>query len=380
MAEAIDAIQERQRVELNQAFFRARELQRAGQLVEAQRLYEQILLRFPHHSESLTLLASISYQRGDELQGQAYIERAIEVLRLILVQMPTAYGAQALLANLLLTRGQRAEAERICSTLQLQLNPIRSDPQTFVQRRQAASFAGLPPMLINTLPKSASESIWNRLAEGLGMAQAHVSIGLFPDCCVVGSRAQALGQGGLIMKEHIPATPHNLSTLAANGVKRIVFHVRDPRQATLSWAHFVRDDVSMRLMAPIWRRIIPGKAVLEQDLAAAIDWSVERYLPLLVEVIEGWQAVERDRPHGIEVLFMEFETFRRDETDYLDRVLAFYGIPKDKWQAGRSDEAEVVHLRKGEIDEWRRVFSPAQAAAAAAGLPDALAERFGWTR
>ena len=49
----------------------------------------------------------------------------------------------------------------------------------------------------------------------------------------------------------------------------------------------------------------------------------------------------------------------------------------DEWQAGRSEAAEVVHLRKGEIDEWRRVFSPAQAQAAAARLPDVMVERFG---
>lgn len=375
-----DAIQERHRVELNQAFFHARKLQSEGQLDEATRIYEQILLRFPRHAESLTLLASTCYQRGDDVQGEAYMERAVEVLRLILADQPSSYGAQALLANLLLARGQRAEAERICASLQLQLNPIRANPQEFVQRRQAATLAGLPPMLINTLPKSASESIWNRLAQGLNMAQAHVSIGLFPDCCVVGSRALALGQGGLIMKEHLPATPHNLATLANAGVRKVVFHVRDPRQATLSWAHFVRDDVSMRLMAPVWRRIVPARGVLQQDLAAAIDWSIERYLPLLLGVVEGWLEVERSRPHGMQVLFMDFETYRRDEQDYLDQVLAFYGIAKDKWQAGQSEAAEVVHLRKGEIDEWRRVFSPAQAQAAAARLPDRMVERFGWTR
>ena len=378
-----DATQDRppeRRIDLNEAFMQARGLQGAGRLPEAQRIYEQILLRVPHHAESMTLLASICYQRGQDLQGQAYLDRAIEVLGQALREMPNSQATQALLANLLLARGRQAEAETICATLQLQLNPIRATPETFVARRQQSLLAGLPPMLFNTLPKSASESIWNRLAEGLGMAQAHVSIGLFPDCCVLGPRAQALGQGGLIVKEHLPATPHNLAMLAQSGVRRVVFHVRDPRQATLSWAHFVRDDVSMRLMAPIWRRIVPHAEVLKRDLAAAIDWSIERYLPLLLEVIEGWMAVEAAGSHGIEVLFMDFEAFRRDEAAYLDRFLAFYGIARDKWQAGRSDDAEIVHLRRGEVDEWRRVFTPAQAAAAADRLPEAMVARFGWIR
>lgn len=367
------------KLDLQQAFAYARDLQAAGRLDEAAEIYEKILVRLPHHAESLTLMASISYQRDDELQGAAYVDRAIEVLGETLRQQPHAVSTQALLANLLLARGRRTEAEAICAGMQLQFNPIRATPQQFVERRQTAMLSGLPPMLINTLPKSASESIWNRVAEGLGLPQAHVSIGLFPDCCVIGPRAQMLGQGGLIVKEHIAATPHNLATLARHGMKRIVFHVRDPRQATLSWAHFVRDDVSMRLMAPIWRRLVPGPAVLQQDLAAAIDWSIARYLPLLTEMIEGWIEVERSGAEGIKVLFMDFETFRRSEEGYLERVLDFYGIPRERWQASRSEQAEVVHLRKGEIDEWRRVFTPEQQAAAWAAIPAALSDRFGWT-
>ena len=242
-----------------------------------------------------------------------------------------------------------------------------------------AALAGLPPMIVNTLPKSASESIWNQLAEGLGLGQAHISLGLFPDCCVLGPRAQALGQGGVITKEHIPATDHNLRMLAENGVKRLVFHQRDPRQATLSWAHFVRDDVSMRLMAPLWRRIVPPASVLRQgELAPVVDWAIEHYLPLLVAFVEGWLEVERSGAHGMEVLFMDFETFRRTPEAYRDRVLAFHEIDPARFRRTEAEEAQVVHLRKGEIEEWRRVFTPAQQERAFAALPPALAERFGW--
>ena len=119
---------ERQRIDLNEAFMQARGLQGAGRLPEAQRIYEQILLRVPHHAESMTLLASICYQRGQDLQGQAYLDRAIEVLGQALREMPNSQATQALLANLLLARGRQAEAEAICATLQLQLNPIRATP------------------------------------------------------------------------------------------------------------------------------------------------------------------------------------------------------------------------------------------------------------
>lgn len=367
-----------QNAELNQAFMQARALQAENRLDEARHIYEQILLRIPHHAESLMLLGSISYQKGDEIQGDAYVERAVAVFREFVRREPNSAAYQGPLANLLLARGKQAESEQICRHLQLQLNPIRMTPQQFVERRSAAILSGLPPMIINTVPKSASESIWNQLAEGLGLAQAHVSIGLFPDCCLVGPRVKALAQGGLIVKEHIPATPYNLEVLAAEKLTRLVFHVRDPRQATLSWAHFVKDDVAMRLMAPIWRRIVPKAEVLAQDLPSVIDWAIDHYLPLIVNFIQGWIEVDAEKRHGLSVLFMDFETFRQTPEAYLEAVLRFYGVPQDRFRAQAAAEAQVVHLRKGEIDEWRGVFTPEQAERAWRAIPPAMAERFGW--
>lgn len=366
--------------DLNQAFQEGRARQAAGELAQAQRIYEQILVRRPYHTESLTLLASVCYQRGDSLQGDAYIERAIAVLGQMRRQYPTNVPVQGQLANLLLARGQAAEAEAICSSMQLALYPIRATPEEFVQRRQSALLSGLPPMLINALPKSASESIWNRLAAGLDMAQAHVSLGLFPDCTLVGPRVAQLAEGGLIAKEHLPASPHNLAMLDRFGVRKMLFHQRDPRQATLSWAHFVKDDVSMRLMAPIWRRIVPPAEVLARDLNAVIDWSIDKYLPLAVDFIAGWAEVADRGDSKLDVLFLDFETFRSEPKAYIDRVLGFYRIAPERYREREGEAAEVVHLRKGAIEEWREVFSAEQARRAWEAIPPALAARFGWMR
>jgi hypothetical protein len=376
---ALADAEKREAKALSEAFQEARSLQAAGELGQAQRIYEQILARRPYHSESLTLLASVCYQRGEAMQGDAYVDRALEVLGQMRRQYPNNVPVQGQQANLLLARGRLAEAEALCAALKLPLYPIRATPEEFVQRRDRALLSGLPPILINALPKSASESLWNRLAAGLDMAQAHVSLGLFPDCTLVGPRVASLAEGGLIAKEHLPAKPHNLAQLERHGVQKLLFHQRDPRQATLSWAHFVKDDVSMRLMAPIWRRIVPPAEVLARDLAAVIDWSIDSYLPLAVDFIAGWAEVA-DRPERkLEVLFLDFETYRTAPRDYIVRVLAFYGIAPDRYREREGEAAEVVHLRKGALQEWREVFTPEQARRAWQRMPEALAARFGWT-
>lgn len=366
-----------------EAYEAGRRFQAAGNLEEAKRHYGQVLIAVPHHAEALIMLASIGYQQGDDVQAEAYLDRAIGIYRQVVAQMPENLGVRAPLVNSLLARGRRDEAEHYIGDLKLPLNPIRATPQAFMQRRKEGIARGLPTMLINTLPKSASESIWNRLAAGLGLAQSHLSLGLFPDCCLVPARLQSAASGGLIAKEHLPATPFNLQQLARHGLTKVVFHQRDPRQATLSWAHFVQGDVSMRLMGPIWRKTVPPAHVLRAPFPELLDWCIDHYLPIAVDFILGWTNLANrpgqptpDRP--IEVLFLTFEQFLAEPERYFERILEFYGIDRAAFAA--EAEAEVVHLRRGLVDEWREAFTPAQQARAWRHIPAELAEAYGWRR
>ncbi len=355
----------------------ARRHQVAGDLEQAKRLYGNILLTVPHHSESLTMLASIAYQQGDDVQAEAYVDRAIEIYQAVLQQMPQNLRVRGPLGNLLLARGRIAEAEQVLTDLMLPLNPIRATPEAFVERRRRGIERGLPSLLINTVPKSASESIWNRLAEGLGLGQCHLSLGLFPDCCLIPARLHSAAEGGLVIKEHIQATAHNRKHLAAAGFTKMVFHVRDPRQAVLSWAHFVHDDVAMRLMGPVWRKIVPPAGILRAELPVLIDWSIETYLPLLIDFMLGWTQLPQEEQPEIDVLFLTFEQFRTEPERYFAQILSFYDI--DPAHFASEAEAEVVHLRKGLTEEWRDVFTAEQKARAWQLIPRDLADAFGWT-
>ena len=358
------------------AFDAARNLQAAGSLDEAKKIYGQILIGIPHHAQSLTMLSSIAYQQGEEAQAEAYLDRAIAIYQEVLTSMPRNINVRGPLVNLLLARDRSAEAHALCDELLVPLNPIRATAEEFMRRRREGKARSLPLMLLNTLPKSASESIWNLLAEGLDIAQSHLSIGLFPDCSLLPARVQSAAEGGLIAKEHIPATSHNIEILTEFGVNRVAFHVRDPRQAALSWAHFVRDDVSMRLMAPIWRKVVPPRAVLEGAFPELLDWCIERYLTIQIDFIQAWLDAADDPNVALEVRFLSFERFLAEPEDYFAELLDFYGIDRARFAAER--EAEVVHLRKGQTDEWREVFNSAQQSLAWRMLPPAMAERFGW--
>lgn len=365
-----------QKISPTQAFELARRLQGDGKLDDARKLYERLLHLQPNQPGALTMLASITYQKGQDVQADAYLKRANALYADMLRHNPNDLQVRSALVNQLLARGERDAAQDYARELPLQMNPVRSDPAGFARLREQAVQQGRQPMLINTVPKSASETIWNRLAAGLGMAQSHVSIGLFPECTVLPYRMQTFVQGGIIAKEHLPATPYNVRQLREAGIKRMIFHVRDPRQATLSWAHFVQDDVSMRLLAPIWRQVVPKAQVLNQGLSATLDWAIDVYLPQLLKFMTDWDALGRDPDQDFEVKFLSFEYFRRQGDAYFEDVLDFYGIRRESFEPGA--ESEDVHYRKGELEEWREVFTRAQARRAWDQIPQELAERFGW--
>lgn len=362
---------------LNEALDLGRRRHQAGALADAQKLYELVLEAQPNNTDALTLLASIAFRLGEEEKGREVLDQAIELYANTVRQRPWEMGALAPLVNFLLARDRIAEAEEKIRKLEFPLIPVRASEEAFEERRRRAIAAGRRSMVMTTVPKSASESIWNKLAEGLDLGQCHLALGLFPDCCLMPSRVKIAAEGGLIVKEHILATPHNLQTLRAHGMDRVVVQLRDPRQALLSWVHFVRDDVNQRLLAPLWRKIVPAPEVFHQPLEQQIDWGIERYLPYLVDFAGGWKVAGDDEDTGVQVHFATFEHFRTDPEAYVAQILDFYDIDK---AAFRSDaEAEVVHLRKGQIDEWRDVFTPAQKAAAWAQIPEEMAAQHGWT-
>ncbi len=355
----------------------ARGHQAAGELTRAQALYREVLRSAPGQPDALTMLASVGYQLGDDAGAAAQVDAAIAAYRRMLLSAPNNHGVRAALANLLLARQRRAEAEAVIAKAAVAFNPIRASQAEFDARRRRGRERGLPGILINALPKSASESIWNRLAQGLGIAQGHISIGLFPDCLAVPYRVREFSRGGMAAKEHLPATTHNVAALAEAGVERVIVHVRDPRQALLSWAHFLEGDVRKRLLAPLWRKTTPPADFFRQPFATQLDWHIEHYLPIIVRFIDDWVEAGGSPAAGISVKFLTFEAFKADASGYFDELLAFFGIDPVLYAA--EAEAEAIHLRKGAVDEWRGVFTAEQAARIWQRIPARLAEMFSWS-
>ncbi len=239
--------------------------------------------------------------------------------------------------------------------------------------------AGLPPMLITTMPKSGTYFITRLLTQGLSIESRIVSNQYFPYDVIRQPELRVLAQNSMVSQDHFGASKINLVHIARH-VDRMVVHVRDPRQALLSYVHFLgtpqfrlKEEETLLFIYPP----MPDD-FYRLDFEARIDWAIENWLPLLIEWTEEWVAVAEamDRPL---IKFTRYEDLVADPEHFIHDVLHFFGVSVDRYVPARVEHDQGIHFRKGEVAEWRATLTEKQAATATGKIPPALAQRFGWT-
>jgi hypothetical protein len=215
--------------------------------------------------------------------------------------------------------------------------------------------------------------------QGLFIDSRIVSHQYFPYDVIRQPELRAFALGNVVSQDHFGASKINLVHIARH-VDRLVVHVRDPRQAMLSYVHYLatarfrRDEDETRLF------IYPPMPdnFYQLELEARIDWAIDNWLPLLVEWTEEWVAAA-DVPDGPRIKFTRYEDLVADRDRFVRDVLEFFRIPVERYVPPCIEPDEEIHFRKGEVAEWMITLTAKQAAAASARIPPALASQFGWS-
>lgn len=250
----------------------------------------------------------------------------------------------------------------------------------FVALQDAAIERDIPGILLITMPKSGSLYLLARFARGLGIPICHASLDLFPVDHVVPAWAENLARGGAIAQEHLDASPENTNALKQAGFGKVVVHVRDPRQATLSWLHHV--DTTVGDLLHLRQLISPPipESYDELNFSQKIDWQIENHLPLLIDWSRQWMEFANSSGSGIEILFTRYEDFRTGETAFIHSIVEHFGISAEKFDfAPLNASGGSLHRRKGQSDEWRGRFSADQQRKAQKLVSEDLCTYFGWT-
>lgn len=238
----------------------------------------------------------------------------------------------------------------------------------------------LPSIYLNTLPKSGSMYLFESLKKGLGLQYEQTSSRIyFTEDRIIYEAMLRLAQGGCISQEHLPAHPWNLYVLKKTLPKMIV-HVRDPRQACLSWAHHCQNYFQTGQTRVI-EMYLPANLpqFFEQSLTEQLDWHLRQYYPLLIDFIQGWMQCKEEETWGDQILLTRYQDFAEDNQATLQQILSFYEIDPDDFDAPvQGPQAGRRHFRKGQKDEWRSVFTTEQIEWANERLTPELRRYFNW--
>jgi hypothetical protein len=244
------------------------------------------------------------------------------------------------------------------------LRPFR--PQT---RRES--------ILLNTMPKSGSVYVLKSLAKILELRTMYIGnqYGLIDQIDV--RDALIFNAGSFVSTNHLAPSPENLQILQHLNLK-MVLHLRDPRQALLSWVHHLHyitggSDRSEQLLYFTPR---PPFGYFEFPLSRQIDWQIENYMPQLVAWATRWVEIA-DRG-TIPILITQQNDLRLEEKAFFDAILAFYQIDLDYDLPNIAKTLDETHFRKADPMEWRQTFTPDQAIRATSLISDSLSTRFGW--
>lgn len=233
----------------------------------------------------------------------------------------------------------------------------------------------IPGILFNTLPKSGSIYVSAYLREALGLQLKEVALGYFPRDVANWQAIKELRSGGLIAQTHLDASQANLQIFEYY-LDRWIVHVRDPRQAMLSWVHHLARYYKTRGEPAFEACPAAPPEYYGYSLEKQIGWQLEVYLPQAVQWIADW--VRYAETMRARVLITAFEDLVRSEPVFIRTILDFYGIPHRLLGQAQVKKTEAAHFRAGRVDEWAEVFTPDQARRATALIPAELMSRFGW--
>ena len=337
---------------------------------KARRSLAHVLMELGRAEEAVALFRDLAFR--DDAQAEDWVSlghaasavadgrassRAFRVAILNYIEQVARERGLAEIAQRAQRLGQRgARAERIAA--------LSDCPKT-------------PPMLVVTLPKSGSIYLHRALRDGLGKREIpHNVAGRLPHVGIeLTALPRLIGARGIIVAHYSPSQP-NIAEIGTR-LDRMIVHVRDPRQAMISWCHFLPAYAAGTDPAEAALYGLPeGFGTWEES--AQLDWLIDHHFALWVDWIQGWHQATSEGWLSTRVLFTRHEDLVADRVKFFERILRFYDIDPILFKAPPLPHRGEANFRSGETQEWRRVMTPEQQARVNALLPRRLADVFDW--
>lgn len=235
---------------------------------------------------------------------------------------------------------------------------------------------GVPSFVIAALGKSASASLTQTISQVLNIPIGNLSWSNFGrEGRIVPMFARLIARGGAVTHEHYSATPDNLATLERAGVRRLYAHVRDPRQALISYIHHERWKQAGK-RPEYFDRDHYDQKLTDEEITSAINGIYQ----VMVRWIGDWVAAADDGSCPIDVKVDSFERMTRERDGFYADLFKHFGVETTAEEvSGLIGSAEVrANYRRGVSGEWHDVLAAHDRARVSNMLPADLKDRFDW--
>ncbi|GMQ89077.1 MAG: hypothetical protein BMS9Abin09_0525 [Gammaproteobacteria bacterium] len=228
-------------------------------------------------------------------------------------------------------------------------------------------------LFLACLPKSAGSSICRAIEQCTGITQGGIVAitdrDYFPNARISPEAFFTTIRNPVQLHTHIRATASNLTALTGSGLERLLVHIRDPRQAFVSY--YFHSKNAMGLI----RSRYANPEFDSLDDQERFRWFMEFYYPRFINWIIEWVRVESGLPgYSFSLLITTFEDMLKlGQARLVKDILDFYGIIPNT-----TPVEQKRRLRKGSADEWRSVIPESYHASLWEMIPPVLIERFGW--
>jgi hypothetical protein len=262
---------------------------------------------------------------------------------------------------------------------------VRSDLTTNHQeflKRKKAILNNTPSILLISMARAASSGITSQIAEFLGSARVdiHAQNSPLDENPVLGFLLDFV-RGGAVSYTHCQASVENLNVFKSAKLKKLIVHLRDPRQCLVSnylrmhaendWAYY---------------RTYYNDIPLEYDhlnMSEQIDWHIDNvYQNYWINWISEWVNVADDMSNNFDIKFVTYESFMKDPIDYYREIGQFFNYDwstfskNDLLVQTPDPQTEVL----GRIDFWRQKLSKSQIKRVQDLTPENLLVKFKWQR
>lgn len=252
---------------------------------------------------------------------------------------------------------QIGEIQRLESTIsQLPFDYFVYDYRNmFSELSEVRNITNRPKVLFNTLPKSGTVFLNALLSSAWSAKTILAPINQFPVSPISAAFLKRTPDPcDAFFHGHFPATPSNIEIIEQY-FDKIIIHVRDPRQAILSWSNFIQDD--FKTTGPYLYPIPDQFSNFSEEDKNQLFY--KDHFNQFCEWLEGWKKASTQL--GEKLLLLRYEDFVESPKTYFATLLEFAGIESDLEEVLNTNQSmrtharenRSFHFRSGKTDSWK---------------------------